>query len=99
MMDFFAGARMHSTIAAFSTGVPVVPIAYSRKFTGLYHSLGYDYIIDGKKDLSLNDALELFFKYLENREEMKNKINDSKKLYLEKLNTYKEELKKIFGDK
>ncbi len=29
-MDFFMGARMHSTIAAFSSGVPVVPMAYSR---------------------------------------------------------------------
>ncbi len=31
-LDFFAGSRMHACIAAFSSGVPVVPIAYSRKF-------------------------------------------------------------------
>lgn len=45
-MDFFIGARMHATIAAFSSGVPVFPLAYSRKFNGLfndtlsYHSMG-----------------------------------------------------------
>lgn len=40
-MDFFAGARMHACIAAFSSGVPVVPLAYSRKFAGLFGSMGY----------------------------------------------------------
>jgi polysaccharide pyruvyl transferase WcaK-like protein len=45
-MDFFAGARMHACIAAFSAGVPVVPMAYSRKFAGLFGSLGYDRTVD-----------------------------------------------------
>ena len=45
-MDFFAGARMHACIAAFSTGVPVVPMAYSRKFAGLFGTLGYDRTVD-----------------------------------------------------
>ncbi|MBF0244282.1 MAG: polysaccharide pyruvyl transferase family protein [Planctomycetes bacterium] len=41
-MDFFAGARMHSAIAAFSSCVPVFPMAYSRKFSGLFvETLGY----------------------------------------------------------
>jgi polysaccharide pyruvyl transferase WcaK-like protein len=45
-MDFFLGARMHACIAAFSSGVPVVPMAYSRKFAGLFGSLGYDRTVD-----------------------------------------------------
>lgn len=45
-LDFFCGARMHACIAAFSAGVPVVPIAYSRKFIGLFGSLGYERIAD-----------------------------------------------------
>ena len=47
-MDFFIGSRMHSTVAAFSSGVVTIPFSYSRKFEGLYHNLNYDYIIDGK---------------------------------------------------
>ena len=48
-MNFFMGARMHSTIAAFSSGVPVVPMAYSRKFNGLFcDTLKYKNIIDLK---------------------------------------------------
>ena len=50
-LDFFMGARMHATIAAFSAGVPVVPMAYSRKFNGLFvDTLAYDHIIDLKVD-------------------------------------------------
>lgn len=50
-MDFFMGARMHSTIAAFSSGVPVVPMAYSRKFNGLFiDTLDYNHLVDLKKD-------------------------------------------------
>lgn len=45
-MDFFMGARMHACIAAFSSGVPVVPMAYSRKFAGLFGALGYDETVD-----------------------------------------------------
>jgi colanic acid/amylovoran biosynthesis protein len=45
-LDFFAGARMHACIAAFSSGVPCVPMAYSRKFTGLFNTLGYTRVAD-----------------------------------------------------
>lgn len=36
---FFIGARTHSTIAAFSTGVPTISIAYSIKAKGLNNDL------------------------------------------------------------
>ena len=45
-LDFFVGARMHACIAAFSSGVPVVPMAYSRKFEGLFGTLGYARTVD-----------------------------------------------------
>ena len=45
-LDFFTGARMHACIAAFSSGVPVVPMAYSRKFAGLFGTIGYDHTVD-----------------------------------------------------
>ena len=49
-LDFFCGARMHACIAAFSSGVPVIPIAYSRKFAGVFGSLGYRRIADAKTE-------------------------------------------------
>lgn len=49
-MDFFVGARMHACIAAFSAGVPVIPMAYSRKFNGLFGTLGYSEVADCRQD-------------------------------------------------
>jgi polysaccharide pyruvyl transferase WcaK-like protein len=49
-LDFFTGARMHACIAALSSGVPVLPMAYSRKFAGLFGTLGYTHIADCKAE-------------------------------------------------
>jgi polysaccharide pyruvyl transferase WcaK-like protein len=47
-LDFLIGARMHATIAAYSAGVPVVPISYSRKFEGLYGGLDYPWLVPAR---------------------------------------------------
>lgn len=45
-LDFLVAGRMHACIAAFSSGVPVVPVAYSRKFSGLFEGvLGYRHLV------------------------------------------------------
>lgn len=44
-LDLLVAARMHACIGAFSAGVPVVPVAYSRKFHGLFALLGYDTMV------------------------------------------------------
>lgn len=79
-MNFFTGARMHACIAAFSTGVPVFPLAYSRKFNGLFgETLKYPFF----GDLLTNTKDELLGKIksaFENREELKNKIMESEDL-------------------
>lgn len=43
-LDFLVAGRMHACIAAFSAGTPVVPLAYSRKFDGLFSMLGYPWL-------------------------------------------------------
>ncbi|MEE4200901.1 polysaccharide pyruvyl transferase family protein [Erythrobacter sp.] len=45
-LDLFAGSRMHSTIAALSSNTAVLPLGYSRKFNGLFGSLGYGWNSD-----------------------------------------------------
>jgi polysaccharide pyruvyl transferase WcaK-like protein len=45
-LDMLAGSRMHATIAAASSGVAVVPLAYSRKFRGVFNSIGYPLVGD-----------------------------------------------------
>ncbi len=56
-LDFFMGARMHACIAALSSGVPVLPLAYSRKFAGLFGALGYGHTLD-LRALSADDILK-----------------------------------------
>lgn len=75
-MDFFSGARMHSCIAAISAGIPVLPMAYSRKFNGLFSdTLAYNRILD-MKSLSNKDALNLFKNTLESKDKIKSEISE-----------------------
>lgn len=41
-MDWFCGTRMHSTIAALSSGVPTASIVYSDKASGVFASCGQE---------------------------------------------------------
>ena len=76
-LDFFSGARMHACIAAFSTGVPVFPLAYSRKFTGLFvDSLNYPYH-GNLMEQSNNEIIGLFVKAFNQRNELKSAIQNS----------------------
>jgi len=62
--DFFIGSRMHACIAALSQGVPCVGIAYSRKFQGVFESVGMgDWVVDGRDATSkqtVDRVLELY---------------------------------------
>jgi colanic acid/amylovoran biosynthesis protein len=71
MCDFFIGARMHACIAALSQGIPTVAVAYSRKFAGVFETVGAEnWVIDGRTQSvqeALDRALELFSQRIANR--------------------------------
>lgn len=47
LCDFFLGSRMHSCIAALSQMIPTVGLAYSKKFSGVFDSVGVgDLVVD-----------------------------------------------------
>lgn len=69
-MDVFIGSRMHATIAAFSSGVATIPVAYSKKFFGLFSALGYESIVDLQK-LSTKEAVQLTIEYVTDYEHLK----------------------------
>lgn len=96
-MDFFTGARMHATIAAISSGVPVIPVAYSRKFSGLYESLEYPYLIDAKGQISVDDAIEQFNRYLGEVEAMRKCVDRARPIYESKLADYEVQLAEAMG--
>jgi len=93
-MDFFMGARMHACIAAFSSGVPVVPMAYSRKFAGLFGSLGYDYTVDCTTDTAAQIQDRVFSAY-EDRQEISFRMKDALQRGLERLDAYEAALETL----
>jgi len=86
-MDVFVGARMHSTIAAFSSGVLTIPFSYSRKFEGLYESLEYPYVISGKK-MTTEEAVIQTCKFIECENDLRNQQNISMKNIEEKMMSF-----------
>lgn len=44
--DLIIASRMHASIAALSTGIPVVGISYSHKMKGIFRLMGVDSVVD-----------------------------------------------------
>lgn len=90
-LDFVTGARMHACIAAFSSGVPVVPLAYSRKFNGLFTSLGYAWFADGKA-MSNQEAFDQVVGGYEQRDELQKMIRFALTVAEQRLERYESDL-------
>jgi colanic acid/amylovoran biosynthesis protein len=95
-LDFLTGARMHACIAAFSSGVPVVPLAYSRKFNGLFSSLGYEWLADGKK-MTTEEAKACIVEGYRRRKDLATAIADAGKIVEKKLNVYEDFLGGLYA--
>jgi polysaccharide pyruvyl transferase WcaK-like protein len=93
-LDFFMGARMHACIAAFSAGVPVVPMAYSRKFAGLFGSLGYDKTVDCTSETAQAIMAKITVAFDE-RETCRIEIGQAYMLGRDKLEQYEQALRSV----
>lgn len=94
-LDFLVAGRMHACIAAFSAGTPVVPVAYSRKFTGLFGMLGYDWLVP-VKGVGDDEAHAFLIASIERREELSRDISKGMGKVGALLDTYRAELRKLF---
>ncbi|WP_320967100.1 polysaccharide pyruvyl transferase family protein [Hungatella sp.] len=95
-MSSFIGARMHATIAAFSSGVITIPVAYSRKFQGLYENINYQYIVDLCK-LDTEHAMEITISYLNQSESLHSAQVNAMNMVQEKLTDYRTNMENIFN--
>ncbi len=85
---FFVGARTHSTIAAYSSGVPTLVIGYSVKSKGIATDLfgTYDgYVIPYTELTEKNELLEAFKKIAENETEIKESLSSFLPQYKQQL--------------
>jgi polysaccharide pyruvyl transferase WcaK-like protein len=94
-LDFLVAARMHACIAAFSSGVPVVPVSYSRKFSGLFGMLGYHHVLP-VAEVDEEGALGFIRAALERRGELAADIASGMGKVNGLLDAYRDELRRFF---
>lgn len=73
--DFFIGSRMHACIGAISTMVPTAPIAYSRKFIGIWDKLDLGNCVTDPRNQSEYEIIKSILNTFNNREEIKSILN------------------------
>jgi len=96
-LDFLVGGRMHACIAAFSSGVPVAPVAYSRKFSGLFQGvLGYDHLVP-VTGMDTDQALAFTLDCLERRDELKAEVARGNARVADLLAAYSRELEALLA--
>jgi colanic acid/amylovoran biosynthesis protein len=86
---FFVGARTHATIAAFSSGVPTVSIAYSSKAKGINFDLfGSRPVVVTLKELNAVNLLNSMDHIVENEGEIRREL-------AQKIPTYKNRIYEV----
>lgn len=96
-MDVFVGARMHATIGAYSSGVPTIPFAYSRKFAGVFSDLQYDYVVDGMS-LTTKEAVDKTLTFIHSSTDLKSAMTVGNNYIQVKKNDYLNKLVEVIND-
>jgi polysaccharide pyruvyl transferase WcaK-like protein len=83
LCDFFIGSRMHACIGALSQGKATVGLAYSKKFAGVFQTIGAEkYVIDMRQK-EQRDIIEMIMSCFEKRdaisENIKSAVHESQK--------------------
>ncbi|MDB5667091.1 MAG: hypothetical protein JWL74_41 [Alphaproteobacteria bacterium] len=94
-LDFLIAGRMHACIAALSSGVPMVPIAYSRKFDGLFKGvLDYQHGVPVKGSTT-SEALDYLLSAIERRGELREDVARALGRVEKGLDVYRAELRRF----
>ncbi len=73
---FFVGSRMHACIAAASQGIATVPLAYSRKFAGVFEVIGQgDCVVDLRR-ATAGEAADAMMRVFDSREEAARRLGE-----------------------
>lgn len=94
-LDFLVAARMHACIGAFSAGTPVVPVSYSRKFSGLFGLLGYDAMVP-VQGFDATAAHAFVIDAIANRSRLADGMRVGMSRVSALLDTYRDELQSLF---
>ena len=67
---------MHACIAALSQSIPAVGIAYSKKFQGVFESIGLGNCVADAFQCSKDELLSTVTTVFENREQMRKHLDE-----------------------
>lgn len=96
--DWFCGTRMHSTIAALSSGVPTAGLAYSDKMLGVFETCGSgDSVIDLRRDDTASIVARILASY-QNRQALHRTLSISLPETLSVANTQLDEMAVLIRD-
>lgn len=73
-MDWFCGTRMHSTIAALSSGVPCAALAYSLKTHGVFETCGQGAHVAELRRLDADAAIDVAWRSWESRDDARRSL-------------------------
>ncbi|MCT2398411.1 polysaccharide pyruvyl transferase family protein [Novosphingobium mangrovi (ex Huang et al. 2023)] len=96
-LDFLVAGRMHACIGAYSAGTPVVPVAYSRKFSGLFGLLEYDHVLP-MTGMSVGDAVDFALRSLDERDRLAQAEREGMKKVDALLDVYRSALSDLFTE-
>ena len=68
---------MHACIAALSQGIPAVGIAYSKKFLGVFETVGVQNMVVDARELSTDELVHLCLKHYKNRDKAINILKEN----------------------
>jgi colanic acid/amylovoran biosynthesis protein WcaK/AmsJ len=75
--EWFCGTRMHSAIAALSSGVPCAAIAYSLKTAGVFESCGQGGHVADPRRQTTEEVVEQLWASWENRDLARRQLSDA----------------------
>lgn len=97
-LDLVVAGRMHACIGAFSSRTAVLPVAYSRKFNGLFGTLGYEHFIDGKID-DTTRGLDRLAAALDDLPRLRDEVDQGIAIGQERLSRYVDVVSNVMSDR
>jgi polysaccharide pyruvyl transferase WcaK-like protein len=90
--DFFIGSRMHACIGALSQAISAIGVSYSKKFIGVFESIGVGYLIADPRQLTIEETLKIIDEAFARRKEIKNHLQVTIPVIKEKILTLFDEI-------
>lgn len=72
--DFFLGSRMHACIAALSQRIPAIGLAYSKKFSGVFESVGMGDLVVDLRNENVDQIKDRVIEYLNCRRSISDRL-------------------------